>query len=394
MVTTGLDRLLTEAELSKNFGNAIGYLCHAASVDRHLNHGIFGLKQILGSRLVSLFSPQHGLVGNVQDNMIESKHFVHPYFKLPVHSLYSETRIPTDEMLSKLDTIIVDLQDVGTRIYTYIYTLTLLMKKCSEKNIKVVVLDRPNPVGGEIIEGNILDLNFSSFVGLHPLPVRHGLTIGEVALMANNLWQNSCDLSVIKMHGWQRKMFFEQTGLPWVMPSPNLPTIEGCFSFIGTVLYEGTNISEGRGTTRSLEIIGHPKLEPYSFLEKITPKLNAFQIEGIKLRPIIFMPTFQKHANTDCGGFQIHITDRTKANCWRLCQLLLQELMHELKEDFQYKKPPYEYDYHNNPLDLINGTDQLRLWAENKGDLAELLKIEKQNTQAYMDKRAQFLLYH
>jgi uncharacterized protein YbbC (DUF1343 family) len=393
MVKSGLDRLINEKNWQDQCGQNIGYLCHAASIDGQLQHGVFGLKKIFGERLKCLFSPQHGMVGNVQDNMVETNHSIHPYFKLKIYSLYSETRIPTDEMLKGLDTVIVDLQDVGTRIYTYIYTMTLMMKKAQELGIKVVILDRPNPINGEDIEGNILDMKFASFVGLHELPVRHAMTMGEVAMMANKFWQKPCDLVVVPMHGWKREMSFEDTKLPWVLPSPNLATVEAAYTFVGTVLYEGCNVSEGRGTTRSLEIVGHPKIEAFSWLDQIAPTLREFEIEGCVLRPIIFRPTFQKHAGVDCGGFQIHVTDRKKFRPWRLCQVLMREFIHTLGSDFKWKEPPYEYEWEMMAVDMINGTDELRHWYLKRGSFAELNHIEQKNQQDFRQKRQSILIY-
>ncbi len=330
-VLTGLERILNDKNLQTQFKGKIGYLCHSASVTHELEHGLIALKKVFGERLIKVFGPQHGFVTDVQDNMVESNHYVHPFFKIPVYSLYSETRIPTDEMLEGLDHILVDLQDVGTRIYTYIYTMTLLMEACQKKGIEVVILDRPNPINGETLEGNILDPHYSSFVGRHPLPVRHALTMGEVALMHKKFWGGKdCNLRVIEMKGWERWMSFEDTHLPWVLPSPNLATIEAAYTFVGTVLYEGTNISEGRGTTRSLEIFGHPKIEAFSFHEKLKPILKREELKGFVLRPLVFLPTFQKHMGKPCGGFQIHVTDRKTFEPWRLCQFLLREMYKEL----------------------------------------------------------------
>ena len=392
-VVSGLDDLLNSKESQKKLEGNLAILCHAGSVNHQLQYAPLLLKKIFPQRLKKIFSPQHGFVGDVQDNMVETQDSYHPYFKLPIHSLYSHTRIPTDEMLDGLDTILVDLQDVGTRIYTYIYTMTLLMKKCAEKDIKVVVLDRPNPIDGITIEGNILEENFSSFVGLHPLPTRHGLTIGEVAMMANEFWQKPCRLEVIKMKNWKREMSFSQTQLPWVMPSPNMPTLESAYSFVGTVLFEGTNISEGRGTTRSLEIVGHPLCEPFTFLDKLSPLFKQFKLEGFILRPIFFLPTFQKHQGKTCGGYQIHVTNQKKFRPWVLCQLLCQSFYHELKEKFQWKEPPYEYEYDRTPIDLINGTDRLRHWVEQKGNYDDLMAIENAHMKTYLEQRAQVLLY-
>lgn len=392
-VYTGLERLKEEKNLYQKYKGNVGYLCHSASVDGHYQHGLFSLRQLFGKRLMKIFSPQHGFVGDVQDNMIESDHFVHPYFQLPVYSLYSETRKPTVEMLEGLDHIFIDLQDVGTRIYTYIYTATLMMEACAEKDVEVVILDRANPIDGKTIEGNLLDLNYASFVGRHPLPVRHGLTLGEVAVMAQKHWGIDCSLEVIKMQSWERWMYYEDTGLPWVMPSPNLPTVEAAFTFVGTVLFEGTNISEGRGTTRSLEIIGHPDIEPYSFAEILWPVMAKAELSGFVLRPISFLPTFQKHHNKPCGGYQIHITDRGKFKPWALCQLLCREFYHHLGVKFQWKQPPYEYEYQKMPVDLINGNNQLRLWVEENGSLERLNEIEGTGRDEFLEKRKEILMY-
>jgi uncharacterized protein YbbC (DUF1343 family) len=296
-VLSGLDCLKNydSKKLNEKFIGNIGLVCHAASVDCDLNHGIFVFKNLFKEKFKKIFSPQHGLVGNVQDNMVESPHYTHPYFNLPVYSLYSETRAPKQEWLQDLDVIFFDLQDVGCRIYTYIYTLSLLMQTCEKMNIKVVVLDRPNPVGGESIEGNILDTKFASFVGMHPIPVRHGWTVGEFAKYAKEFFYPKLNLEIISMQGWNRKMHFEHTKLPWVIPSPNLPTIDTAFTFLASVYFEGTNISEGRGTTRSLELFGHPKFEAFKLVEVLNISLEQTTLKGFTLRPHVFLPTFQKH---------------------------------------------------------------------------------------------------
>jgi len=232
-VKIGLEVLSTDSDIQSSIKGNIGYLCHPASIDSKYMHGIQVLQNCFQSRLTKVFSPQHGFSAEAQDNMVETDHFFHPYFKLPVYSLYSETRKPSHDMLAGLDCVIIDLQDVGTRIYTYIYTMTLMMEACAENGIEVVVLDRPNPINGVNIEGNILDLNYQSFIGRHPLPMRHGLTIGEVALMAQKYWGVDCNLRIIKMEGWQRVMNFVDTQLPWIFPSPNLPNIDTAFVFPG-----------------------------------------------------------------------------------------------------------------------------------------------------------------
>lgn len=392
-VVTGLDIIKDRRAWSHKFTGNVGYLAHAASVNSELTHGIFIMKTLFGKRLTKIFSPQHGLVGDVQDDMIESHHYHHPHFDLPIFSLYSETRKPTEAMLEGLDHVLVDLQDVGTRIYTYIYTLTYMMEACGGLGIQVVVLDRPNPIGGLKLEGNMLDMAFTSFVGRHPLPVRHAMTIGEIALMARDQWGIDCDLQVVPMEGWQRGMHFQDTGLPWVLPSPNLATPQAALTFPGTVLFEGTNLSEGRGTVRSLEIIGHPAVEPYGWLSELQTVFSSQGLEGFVLRPVNFIPTFQKHQGVSCGGYQIHVTDKQKFEPWKVGQLLCQAFYHHLGDNFQWKQPPYEYEFEKLPIDMINGTDQLRLWVESKGSYFRLQELERGNWGDFEQKRAEVLLY-
>jgi len=393
IVSTGLDNLEQSTDLQRKIKGNMAYLCHSASVNRQLKSGVVILKKLFGKRLKKLFSPQHGFDTTVQANMVESKDFFHPYFKIPVHSLYSNTRVPTLEMLQGIDTILVDLQDVGTRVYTYFSTMTLLMEVCAQNGIAVVILDRPNPIGGKIIEGNVLKDNFKSFVGRFPLPMRHGMTMGELAIFVKKFHEIDCNLLIIPMKNWKRKHFFQNTDLHWVLPSPNLPTAKSALSFVGTVLFEGTNISEGRGTTRSLEIIGHPKIEPFEFKEYLDVKLKKLPLKGFKLRPMTFMPTFEKHQDKICGGFQIHVTDKKTFRPWSLSQILCRELYHFLGENFSWNTKPYEYEFEKLAIDLINGSDELRYWVEKNGGFDELQAIEKQGRNDFELKRYEVLLY-
>ncbi|MGL1885036.1 MAG: DUF1343 domain-containing protein [Reichenbachiella sp.] len=387
---TGLDHL---QNYSSKIKGTVGYLCHAASVDANYQHGIDKVKSIFGDRLKKLFSPQHGIFADVQDNMIETTHFHHGHYDLPVYSLYSNTRKPTPEMLEGLDHVIVDLQDVGTRVYTYIYTMTYMMEACGENGVEVIILDRPNPIGGEAIEGNILDLKFQSFVGRHELPMRHGMTMGEVAMMAKTHWGIDCQLTVLKMKGWERSMTFWDTKLPWVLPSPNLPSIESSFTFVATVIFEGTNISEGRGTTKSLETVGHPVIKNYDLLPLLLQEFEHFNLKGFVLRPVSYLPTFQKHAGTVCHGYQIHVTDYQAFQPWVLGQVLNKVFYHNLGASFEWKQPPYEYEEHILPIDILNGTDKIRKWIEQNGGYEELVEIEKHRKEAYLSMRKGILLY-
>ncbi|MCK5882879.1 MAG: DUF1343 domain-containing protein [Bacteriovoracaceae bacterium] len=393
MVLNGLDNLIASKDEQAKITGNIGYLCHSATVDKDLGTGVIRMQEIFGDRLVKIFGPQHGFVTDVQDNMIESTHYIHPYFKLPVLSLYSETRIPTNEMLEGIDTMVVDLQDVGTRVYTYISSLGLLMKKCSEIGVKVVVLDRPNPVSGSIIEGNVLEEGFHSFVGHHKIPQRHGMTMAEVGQLTKKYYTPKCEYDFVPMIGWEREMFFKDTGLHWVNPSPNLPTMDGAVTFTGTVLFEGTNISEGRGTTRSLEVVGHPMIEPFAFVEKLNIELKKTDLEGFTFRPLAFLPTFQKFENETCGGVQIHITNYKKFKSWQVGQFLCQKLYHELGNNFQFHHRPYEYEEGRLAIDLINGNAEVRQWIESNGTIEELRSIESKNMDEYLLQYNSILIY-
>lgn len=392
---TGIMRLRDEIPLQQTLKGNIGILCHSASIDENYVHTLENLIQIFGKKVVKVFGPQHGFVTDVQDNMIETDHFIHPHFNIPIYSLYSETRIPTDEMLEGVDHLLIDLQDVGTRIYTYIYTMTHILEKCAEKDIEIVILDRPNPIGLTKIEGNILDPKFASFVGRHPMPVRHALTMGEVAKMHQTFWATKkCQLRIIEMKKYHSKMKFSDTNLPFVNPSPNLATIESCFTFVGTVLFEGTNISEGRGTTRALEQIGHPCLDPWKLQNHFNDFFKKHKLSGFKIRPVHFHPMFQKHAHKTCGGFFLHILDDEKFSCWKFSQLFLKEFKRIFPSEFSYKTDAYEYGDGLNPIDMINGTDYLRQWYDEADTNSEYLdQLESEMAQTYLGQKKEISLY-
>ena len=284
----------------------IGLLCNPASVDRTFRHSRLLIENRLPGRLNALYSPQHGFFAEKQDNMIESDHMTDPALKIPVFSLYGETRIPTAEMLDPIDVLLVDLQDVGTRVYTFIYTLSYCMEAAGRLGKRVVVLDRPNPVGGAAVEGNLLSPEAASFVGRYPIPMRHGLTIGELALLFNGHFGIGCDLTVIPMEGWRRAMTYRETGLPWVAPSPNLPTPESAMVYPGQVIWEGTHVSEGRGTTQPFELFGAPYFDTDRIFgaswETRIPQAPYCGRAGSSRRR-------SKWAGRVCSGFQIHVTE-------------------------------------------------------------------------------------
>ena len=337
----------------KLHGARIGALLHPASVSSKLKH----TSQILERhnsdlfRLAALFGPQHGFLGQTQDNMIEWHGYEDPRLHIPVYSLYSEQREPTPEMLDGLDVLLIDLQDVGARYYTFIWTMYLCMRACEKCGVAVVVLDRPNPITGAITEGPLLDPTYRSFVGMHPIPVRHGRTIGELAKQFRDEAFPDCQLSILPMKKWEREMWFDQTGLAWVMPSPNMPTVDTATVYPGMCLLEGTNISEGRGTTRPFEIFGAPFIEP----ETLCRKLNALRLPGVFFRENYFQPTFQKFAGELCGGAQIHVTRRNEFRPFQMGVEIIRVIRKLCPDQFTWKQPPYEYETEKLPIEVLLG---------------------------------------
>ncbi|MDQ6625675.1 MAG: DUF1343 domain-containing protein [Verrucomicrobiota bacterium] len=334
-------------------GVRVGALLHPASVGKTLEHTSRILERTSGEflRLSAFFGPQHGFLGQTQDNMVEWRSYEHARLGIPVFSLYGEHREPTPEMLDGLDVLLVDLQDVGARYYTFIWTLFLCMRACERAGVHVVVLDRPNPIDGLTKEGPLPDVRYLSFVGFHPLPVRHGLTIGEVSALFQREAFPACQLTVLPMKGWDRAMWFDETGLPWVMPSPNMPTLETAAVYPGMCLLEGTNISEGRGTTRPFELFGAPFIDG----EAIGRELNALKLPGAHFRPAYFQPTFQKFAGELCGGAQLHVTDRNMFMPYHTALEIIRTIRRMYGDHFAWKQPPYEYEYERLPIEILLG---------------------------------------
>jgi uncharacterized protein YbbC (DUF1343 family) len=358
-VITGLESFLNDPPPWVH-RSRLGLLCNSASVDRQFNHARQRIHQQFPERLKAIYTPQHGFFAEKQDNMIESGHMRDPLLDIPVFSLYSETRIPTDEMLAPIDVLLVDLQDAGTRVYTFIYTLSYCMEVAARLGKKIVILDRPNPIGGLEVEGNCLDSGYRSFVGRYPIPMRHGLTIGELARLFNGPYQIDCDLEVVSMQGWRRRMYYSETGLPWVWPSPNLPTPTSAIVYPGQVLWEGTNVSEGRGTTLPFELFGAPFFDT----EKMGRYLADRNIAGAILRPLVFEPTANKWQGQPCQGFQIHVTEPATFRPYATTLLLLQTALAIHGDEFKWKLPPYEYEYDKMPIDLIIGDGEIRTKLE------------------------------
>jgi uncharacterized protein YbbC (DUF1343 family) len=342
-----------------------------------------------GDALCALFTPQHGLYAEKQDNMIESGDRTDPMLNIPVFSLYGKTRIPSEEMFAAIDTLIVDLQDVGTRVYTFMYTVSYCMEAARRFDKTVVILDRPNPLGGIRVEGNCLRQQWHSFVGRFPIPMRHGLTMGELALLFNDAYGIGCRLEVIPMQGWQRCMFFADTGLPWVAPSPNLPTVASALVYPGQVIWEGTNLSEGRGTTQPFELFGAPYLAP----KKLLDYLGTREMDGILLRPLEFEPTSNKWQGKRCRGFQMHIRNAQALQPYHAGLKLLGAILACHKNSFAWKQPPYEYEYHKLPIDLILGDDAIRKHLESGAAVNTLICAWEEELEAYERLRQKYLLY-
>jgi uncharacterized protein YbbC (DUF1343 family) len=359
-----------------------------ASVNAWFEHAVDRAERG-GVRVGAIFGPQHGFRSDVQENMIESGHDEDRRRRVPIYSLYSETREPTAEMLAGLDALVIDLQDVGTRIYTYIYTMANCLRAAARHGLPVIVCDRPNPIGGVEVEGPMLETGFESFVGQFPIPMRHGMTIGELARLFNEAFGIGAKLEVVAMPGWTRDQFFDETGLPWVLPSPNLPTLESAIVYPGTVLFEGTNVSEGRGTTKPFELVGAPWVREDAFCAA----LNARNLPGVHFRPAMFEPTFHKHQKTLCGGCQIHVTDRRAFRSVETGVALVEAFRSADPPSFAWRQPPYEYEYTIPPIDILYGSAGLRTALEAGEHATAIAATWTEPIQGFLDLREGYLLY-
>jgi uncharacterized protein YbbC (DUF1343 family) len=382
----GSDRLLASARLR---GARVGIVCNHASLDRGFLHIVDRLAAADDVTLAAIFGPQHGFRSDVQDNMIETPHRDDPSRRVPIYSLYSETREPSAEMLRGLDVLVIDLQDIGARIYTYIYTMANCLRACARHGVPVIVCDRPNPINGVDVEGATLVRGFESFVGLFPIPMRHGMTIGELARMFNDAFALGADLEVVAMEGWRRDSFSDATDLPWVMPSPNMPTLDTAIVYPGTVLFEGVMVSEGRGTTRPFELLGAPWIEA----ERFAREMNALRLPGAYFRPAVFEPTFQKHAKHACGGCQIHVTDRRSFRPVLTGVALIAAFRRADPARFAWRQPPYEYEHEKLPFDILAGSDVLRHQIEAEMPAAAIADTWRDDEDAFRKFRNQYLLY-
>jgi len=387
-VITGLENLINSppAWLA---GKSAGLLCNPASVDSQLKHARLLIDARLPDTIQALFSPQHGFFSEKQDNMVESDDILDPVLQVPVFSLYGKTRIPEKRMMKNLDVLIIDLQDVGTRVYTFMYTMSFCLEAAQKHNVKVLVLDRPNPIGGTAVEGNCLAMDVASFVGRYPIPMRHGLTMGELALLFNRHFDIGCDLEIVPMRNWKRSMYFEETGLPWVAPSPNLPTPRSALVYPGQVIWEGTNVSEGRGTTQPFELFGAPFIDP----GKMQAVLGDVPLPGIVLRPAAFEPTANKYNGKLCKGFQIHVCNASAYAPYATSLRLLQAVLACHADAFQWKSPPYEYEFEKLPIDLIIGDSDIRQQLERLDPLDGIMASWKDKTDIFQQISRKYYLY-
>jgi uncharacterized protein YbbC (DUF1343 family) len=385
-VHTGLDEIL--ARPKRLAGLKLGLIANPVSMTADFVPATLALRARRPLKLTALFGPEHGIWGNAQD-LVEIEDVRDPVTGLRVHSLYGKTRVPTREMLDPVDALVFDLQDVGSRYYTFIYTMLHAMEACAIHGRVMVVLDRPNPLGGVAVEGNILEPEYRSFVGLHPIPVRHGMTAGELALLFKDECGLRLDLRVVRMRGWRREMSFEETGLPWVMPSPNMPTVDTAFVYPGGCLIEGTNLSEGRGTTRPFELVGAPWIDPW----RLAKDLQAERLPGVRFRATFFTPTFQKHAGRLCGGVQVHVSDRRVFAPYLAYLLLIHHARRQDPSRFAWRDPPYEYEYVKRPIDILCGTDRIRLAMEEGLSPRKLAAAWKADVARFRARRKPYLLY-
>jgi len=386
-VTLGSTRLIQSGRLRDR---RVGIVSNPASVDGNLTHVVDALLAAPGVRLGAIFGPQHGFRSDVQDNMIETPHTEDRERRVPVYSLYSDTREPSADMLQGLDALVIDLQDIGARIYTYIYTMANCLRACARLGVPVIVCDRPNPIGGTAVEGPMLDPAYASFVGQFPIPMRHGMTIGELARLFNEHFGIGATLEVVPLEGWTRDQYGDEAGAPWVMPSPNIPTLDTAIVYPGTVLFEGTLASEGRGTTRPFELLGAPWVCP----ERLAAKLNARHLPGVHFRAAVFEPTFQKHARTPCGGCQIHVLNRHAFRPVLTGVALIEAIRAENPDAFAWRQPPYEYEHDKQPIDILAGSPALRVAIE-AGERAEAIAAAwPASHQPFLTARTSFLLYN
>ena len=388
MISIGIEQLAANPPPGFE-GKKIALLCNQASTDRSFNHSRDVVNRVFPDQLFCLFSPQHGFYSEKQDNMIESGHIHDPVTGIPVYSLYAEKRKPEPQMFNGVDILLVDLIDVGTRVYTFIWTVVYCLQTAAETKTKVVILDRPNPIGGHLVEGNLLQREMRSFVGMYEIPMRHGLTLGELALLCNREMNIGAELEVVPVMGWKRNMFMIGALFPWVFPSPNMPSLAAALVYPGQVIWEGTNVSEGRGTTMPFLLSGAPYLDH----DQVADHIHSTPLPGCVLRPLVFEPTSGKWQGEACKGFQIHVTNPETFRPYRTSLALMQAFLTLYPEQFMYTDPPYEYDYEKLPIDMIIGDRNIRIALENGTDILALEQAWQEDIRAFKELSRSVFLY-
>ncbi len=387
MVVLGIENLIKSPKMVK--GKRVGLIANAASTNSRMVSDVDLFYENPSIDLKCIFGPQQGFWGETQANMIKWFDAVYPKYKLPLISLYGDVRKPTPKMLTDIDVLIFDVIDVGTRVYTYIWTMVLAMQACAENKKEFIVCDRPNPITGLQTEGNISQKEFSSFVSLYPLPLRHSMTCGEIALYINNEFSINCNLTVVPLSGWRRSMWHDETGLPWIIPSANMPTLDTAIVYPGMVIFEGTNVSEGRGTTRPFEFVGAPFIDGFA----LAKELSKYKLPGVFFRPCIFIPAHNKYAGQKCGGLQIHVIDRKTFMPVKTAISILKTIMDLYPEDFEWIQPPYEYEFEKLPIDVIFGADWIRKALENNQPLNKIIEKTAEELRHFEKIRIKYLLY-
>ena len=393
MTLPGINHILAQPEKYLK-GKTVGLIVNHTSLASDYKHSIEHLKSHPSFNLNALFGPEHGLYGIAQD-MIEIKNEVDPFSGLTISSLYGkteETLQPNPDALTEVDNLIFDIQDVGARYYTFIYTMAKCMAICKESGTRMIVCDRPNPVNGIHLEGNLVKEGFRSFVGQYPLPNRHGMTVGELALYFNHEIEIGCELKVVPMTHWNREQWYDETGLPWVPPSPNMPTLDTATVYPGMCLIEGTQLSEGRGTTRPFENFGAPYIDPHPLLKRMENDLE--KLPGVLFRPQFFQPMFQKHGSEVCGGLQIHVTDRNQFKPLLTTLALIRAISELHPNDFKWRTEPYEFVSDRLAIDLLYGNDHFRETVfKDTFSLDEIEENWQEELQSFKEVRNNYLIY-
>jgi len=387
-VQTGLERLASNPPARLKNAN-LGIVANQASVGPGYEHAVHLIDRCLPGCLKTIFGPQHGYYGDKQDNMVESNSAVDPASGRNIYSLYGRTRKPEPEMLEGLDVLLIDLVDIGTRVYTFASTMAYCLEAAAQVGLEVLVLDRPNPIGGLAVEGNLLQPDCASFVGLFPLPMRHGLTVGELARFIAGRLDPAPALEVVPLSGWGRWMYFNQTGLPWVMPSPNMPSPDTAWLYPGQVIWEGTCVSEGRGTTRPFHLFGAPFIDS----GQLKAELESYDLPGAVFRRAVFEPTFNKYQNQVCHGLEIHPADHLKYQPYLTSLTILEVLLRLYPDQVEWLPPPYEYEYERLPMDLILGDRRVRQGLEQGLSASDLSASWSADLNRFRIERSKYLLY-